>query len=154
MAELDARAFGNPFIGRIDPRGQFGIGNAGSGKCGTGAFDNGAKCGLRSSHLHPRQILRDARGDVFFDQPRGNLDRIRHAVTCRAAVAFDDDPVQTHEHRAIMVVGVKMMSEQFGRRARHQKAEFGPQRAGKGAAQKVSDESRRPLDRLSTRCCR
>src|SRR3546814_9315226 len=63
-------------------------------------------------------------------------------------MAFQHDAVEAQEHRAIMVVGVEMVAQQFGRGARDQETDLRARRTGEGTAQEVGDEARRPLDRL------
>ena len=48
-----------------------------------------------------------------------------HAQRRSRAMAFHDDAVEAEEHRAIVVVRVKMLAECPQRRTRHQIAEFG-----------------------------
>ena len=63
-------------------------------------------------------------------------------------MAFDHHAVEPQEHRAVVIVGIKMMLEQLGRGAGNQEAEFGAQRAGKAATQQIGYEPRGPLDRF------
>ena len=72
----------------------------------------------------------DALGQVFLEQPRGDRDRIGDARGGGAAVAFHHHAVEPEEDRAVVVVGIEMVLQQLGRRARDQEAELRAQRAG------------------------
>ena len=51
-------------------------------------------------------------------------DRVRDAELGRAAVALHDDAVEPEEDRAVVVVGIEMVAQQLGRRARDQEADL------------------------------
>src|SRR3546814_7759841 len=65
-----------------------------------------------------------------------------------AAMALEHHAVEAEEHRAIVIIGVEMVPQQLGRGTRDQEADLRTRRTGKGAAEQVGHEARRPLDRL------
>ena len=79
------------------------------------------------------EILGDLAGQVLAHHPRRDPDRIGDALVGGAAMALHDEAVEAEEDRAIMVVGIEMVAQQFGRRARDQEADLGADRAGEGA---------------------
>src|SRR3546814_6430058 len=63
----------------------------------------------------------DAPGDVFLQQPGGDMDGVGDALVVGAAVAFHHHAIQAQHYAAIMVVGVQMMAQQVhgGRSEEH-----------------------------------
>src|SRR3546814_19450549 len=88
------------------------------------------------------KILSHLTRDILFDQFGTQMDGIGDALRVGAAVALEHDAVEAEEHRAVVIVRIEMVAQQFGRRARDQETDLRARRRGEGAAQQVGDEAR------------
>ena len=153
VARLDAGALDDPFVGGVDPLGELGVGDPARRQRRAGADDRPRGGSFRGHQLGALgrdvgEILGDLAGQVLAHHPRRDPDRIGDALVGGAAMALHDQAVEAEEDRAIMVVRIEMVAQQFGRRARDQEADLRADRAGEGALQQVGDEARRALERL------
>src|SRR3546814_20193330 len=84
---------------------------------------------------------RSTRTDTLFpyrrssdlDQFGTQMDGICDALRVGAAVALEHDAVEAEEHRAVVIVRIEMVAQQFGRRARDQETDLRARRRGEGA---------------------
>ena len=83
--------------------------------------------GVFLATAHPAkfgEVVLDAIGDVILEQARRHLDGVGDTLGAGAAVALHHHAVEAQKDRAIVVVGVEMMAQQLGRRARHEESDF------------------------------
>ena len=123
MAGVDAGPLDDPFVGGVDAsrRARALVTRRGGSAEPVPAMiarrRHLAAAQLRGLRRDVGEILGDLAGQVLAHHPRRHPDRIGDALVGGAAMALHDEAVEAEEDRAIMVVRIEMVAEQFGRRA-------------------------------------